>query len=778
MTVPERWEEFTPEMRDALLRVSRDELTADEAREQLLRRRERGVAVGGDGPGRVLAFPDKHLAPQGERESAVASPRGTGLEPAPEPLEGELLTDEESAAVDARLHQRVTRVVHQIITLVVVVGESERTSTALGKAVVRIFWTIIQGFGSWIRRAYDGLTHGVYRRQIKAHESMGNQDQLADWVDRYHKARDQRHKRILNLPMAAFGVVQVAVGALAALIGLVILLGVFVAVSGAGPFMSVIHGALELMNWGTTVTMMSWRPLVIASPAFLVIGAYLEGRRCKTPGWLATTADADVDVTIDETSIANALKALRIPQINEYLKLGFPIQFITTARRDGRGTHAVVRLPSGVTADMIAQPQRRAQFAGSLYRATKEVWLKTGSEASVLDIWAADKGALAEGAGPYPLLEKGSVDVFKGVPFGKTLRGDPILAPVIGRNTIVGGIPGQGKSSAARVIMVGFALDPTAELRIWVPDSNFDFDAFQPRCSRYVMGAEPEKIAEILAHLQELHAEVQTRGDLLVKYRIPEVTREWASKDVGLHPLACLLEEAHVAFQDPNYGQDICQLVVDIVRLGRKRGIHLIVSTQAPTKDSIPRDVTRNCSNGIAFSVGDHVANDALLGAGAYRGGHRATELIPGTDIGTALVKGFSGQRSEMVQAYFLSVEDKHDQVTPIIKRSLEAMDRRGVRQIPAEAPTAIGVVRDLLEDLDEVLNNEPVRAADVPALLSRLAPEWVPYRRMTGKTLRVELAKRGVKVASTGNVWPVDPVAVRQALATRSTEDLDDWSS
>lgn len=35
MTLPEEWEEFTPEMRDALLRVSRGELTADEAAEQL-----------------------------------------------------------------------------------------------------------------------------------------------------------------------------------------------------------------------------------------------------------------------------------------------------------------------------------------------------------------------------------------------------------------------------------------------------------------------------------------------------------------------------------------------------------------------------------------------------------------------------------------------------------------------------------------------------------------------------------------------------------------------
>ena len=741
---------------------------------------------GGDGEGRVITFPGNKGQieprspgpPEPRPDTGLAVAADAEVEHVPEPLEGELLTEEESAAVDARLHGRFTQTVQRVIALVVVVPESERTSTAVGKATARVVWTIGRGFGSWVGRAYDGATLGVYRRQIKAHEAMGNQEQLAEWVDRHTKAREQRHKRILNLPLAALGVVQVGAASVGALIGLVILLGIAVAVSGAGSFMSVVHGSLELTNWTTTIVQTTWRPLVISSPLLLVIAAWREGRRCKTPGWLATARDADVDVAIDETTIANALKSLRIPAINDYLKQGFPIQFITTARRDGRGTHFVVRLPNGVTAEMIAQPQRRAQFAGSLYRATKEVWLKTGGEASILDGWAADKGALAEGAGPYPLLDKGSVDVFKGVPFGKTLRGDPILAPVIGRNTIVGGMPGQGKSSAARVEMVGFALDPTAELRIWVPDSNFDFEAFKPRCSRYVMGAETEKIAEILAHLQELHAEVQIRGDLLVKYRIPEVTREWASKNVGLHPLGCLLEEAHVAFQHPEYGPDICQLVIDIVRLGRKRAIHFIVSTQAPTKDSIPRDVTRNCSNGIAFAVGDHVANDALLGQGAYRGGHRATELIPGTDIGTALVKGFTGQRSEMVQAYFLSVDAKNDQVTPIIKRSLAAIERRGVPLPTRDAPALEEAVRDLLEDLDEVLSDQPVPAADVPPMLRHLAPDWMPYRRMTGKSLRIELAKRGVKVPSTGNKWPVDPVVVRAALATRSTEDLDDWSS
>jgi S-DNA-T family DNA segregation ATPase FtsK/SpoIIIE len=82
---------------------------------------------------------------------------------------------------------------------------------------------------------------------------------------------------------------------------------------------------------------------------------------------------------------------------------------------------------------------------------------------------------------------------------------------------------------------------------------------------------------------------------------------------------------------------------------------------------------------------------------------------------------------------------------------------------------------RDLLADLGEVLGREPVPAADVPALLKRLAPHWAPYQGMTGKTLREQLVPLGVKVASTGNRWPIDPVTVREALAKRMAEEMDE---
>lgn len=711
-------------------------------------------------------------------DSGAGDP-GTEIEPAGEVVDAELLSPADEAELDARRRAALIAVRQAAqVARVVRHGATHPRTKTVARVSARTLVTIAQGQASWGKRALDAVTYAHVREQIRAARVAGDREALAEWTDRLTELKKARGERLRNLPATLFAAFKALCVAVIVLAGLLVVAGIAFQFTGTGggwdgwwDLLGHIAGVVGVLA-AIAIRIALWG----AAPVF-VLAAWREGRRHgQAPRWLATAAEADADVMIDESTIAAALAALRIPQIRDYLKAGAPLQYITPARRDGRGTHAVIRLPSGVPAEKIAR--RRADLATGLHRLSKEVWPTTGNEAGILDLWVADKGALAEGAGAYPLLEDGLTDVFKGVPFGRTLRGEPLVAPLMERNTITGGMPGQGKSSAARVIMVGAALDPTAELRIWVPDANFDFEVFAPRCSRYVMGAEDERIAEILADLRELHGEVQARGQKLVDHETPAVTRDMATRVTGMHPLFCLLEEAHVAIQHKQHGPEISQLLVDIVRLGRKRGIHMMVSTQAPTKDSMPRDVTRNCSNGIAFAVGDHVANDALLGQGAYSAGHRATELIPGTDRGTAVVKGFTGERSDIVQVYFLDVAKDNDQVTPLIQRGLDAIAKRG-KGIPGGRPApraALPASRNLLEDLDAVLGADPVPVADVPALLREHAPNWPAYQGLTGKALREQLATQfGVKVPSTGNKYPLDPVTVRDALAVLATADLDE---
>jgi S-DNA-T family DNA segregation ATPase FtsK/SpoIIIE len=134
-----------------------------------------------------------------------------------------------------------------------------------------------------------------------------------------------------------------------------------------------------------------------------------------------------------------------------------------------------------------------------------------------------------------------------------------------------------------------------------------------------------------------------------------------------------------------------------------------------------------------------------------------------------------SGERSEIVQVYFLNVAKENDQVTPLIERSITAMKGRGVPGADRPATTIEAApARDLLEDLDEVLSgaDEPVNAAKVAPLL--IALDRVAYDGLNGTKLCAALAALGVKVPSTGNRYPVDPVTVRDALALAATADLD----
>lgn len=616
------------------------------------------------------------------------------------------------------------------------------------------------------KRWRDERTTDRHHRMAAIAESQGDHATALLWEEKAAQHRAAKHTRRMQLLHAPVHVAKSTAYGTATAAGLLLAIGVCLAASKHDPHQVAVPlmDAADIVKFVITMVSILWPPAVLAGMAAGIAALWSAGRKqADVPTWLATSAEGD-DLVIDERTITLAIKALRIQGVTEYIKKGLPLQYLVPAREDGRGTYASLRLPHGVSAEKVAK--RRTDLATGLHRAAKEVFPTVGSEAGILNLWIADKGRLEEGAGPYPLLTAGKADFFKGLPLGRTLRGDLISAPVNGRNTIVGGMPGQGKSSAARALMAGAALDPSCELRIWVPDANFDFEGFKARCSKYVMGAEDELIELIREDCELLHEEIQARGRLLIEYEEPEVTRKLADREPRLRPLMTLLEEAHIAFNHAKHGKDIAALTIENVRLGRKRAVHQIVSTQAPTKDSIPRDVTRNCSNGLAFAVGDHVANDALLGQGAYRGGHRATELLPGVDRGVCLAKGITGERSDLIQVHFISITRELDEITPLMQRAVQAANAL-VLQAPAPVER-----RDLLVDLDEVLGTEATPIADVPRMLRQLAPSWAPYTKLTGKALVDLLAEHGIKVPSTGNKWPLDPAAVRRALAERSEND------
>jgi S-DNA-T family DNA segregation ATPase FtsK/SpoIIIE len=324
-----------------------------------------------------------------------------------------------------------------------------------------------------------------------------------------------------------------------------------------------------------------------------------------------------------------------------------------------------------------------------------------------------------------------------------------------------------------RTLLLGAALDPAAELWVFVMGESPDFDPFAPRLSRYGMGMDDAVAEAALTALTDLLSEMERRGRVLGEQpgRPPKVSRKLADKrGLGLHPLVCAIDECHELFQHPKYGKQAAEAAVRLIKRGRKYGIVLLLATQSPTKDSIPREVTRNVSCGVAFSVADQVANDGLLGSGKYRAGIRATDLRMNTDRGTCVAVGITDATFELVRSFYVPFEDGIDDVTPVIARAVALVAEAG-RTIEAGQRAAIEAAPvDHLADVAHVTDGESrVRTQTVLARLA--AHNAAAYERWTARDLRAMLRTHGVATRKSDGTMVVRAEDIAAALARRAED-------
>lgn len=169
-------------------------------------------------------------------------------------------------------------------------------------------------------------------------------------------------------------------------------------------------------------------------------------------------------------------------------------------------------------------------------------------------------------------------------------------------------------------------------------------------------------------------------------------------RDPRMRPRVVVFDECHELFEHKTYGPEAAELAVKVLKKARKVGITLLFATVSPTAAGIPEDVTRNTSHRVAFAVGDHVANDGLLGIGKHRAGITATTLNPAENIGTALTVGFTPNAFELVRAYYVRKGAGTGQVTPVVQRALAL--REGITPaatITARADDGVDPLADIL---------------------------------------------------------------------------------
>jgi S-DNA-T family DNA segregation ATPase FtsK/SpoIIIE len=630
------------------------------------------------------------------------------------------------------------------------------------------------------RRYWESRTTARHERMMRAAEAQGDYQAILEWEERARAFRAERHERRMAMLAAPVHAARaLAVTAIAGT-GLLLALGIALAVSERkpreliGPFLVTV----DVVRTTVAIASVLWVWVLILAPAAALLALWQVGRsRQELPTWLMAPAQADDpgrDLIPDEGAILNALRNLGIPALNRKFKEGWQPRWVTaTERVDGIAYRTQILLPEGVPVEEINK--KKPVLAHNLLRHPADVWLtEPRNQPGVLDLYVADQNSLSGPVPPWPLLKDGRTDFFKGVPVGVSQRRAVITARLMAANYMIGGIMGVGKSSLVIALLLGAMLDPLVEIEVYVMAFNVDYDPMRERLRVLVKGDEDEQILGALQALRALRDEVTQRGKLLEKLGGEEVvlTRAIAERDPRMRPKIVVFDECHELFMHKKYGPEAAELAVKVMKKARKTGITLIFVTVSPGKDSIPKDVTRNTSHRAAFAVGDHFANDGILGSGKHKAGITATTLSPTEDIGTALTVGFTRNPFELLRCCHIRKEAGRDEITPVVRRALALREQEGITgqdTAPAQDDTP---ARDLLADLAHLLGTERrMRTTIALQRLAALAP--ATYEGWTGETLKAALTDIDPHLAPHRyDGYPVvDASKIRAALGERAEQ-------
>jgi S-DNA-T family DNA segregation ATPase FtsK/SpoIIIE len=606
------------------------------------------------------------------------------------------------------------------------------------RSAARTGYTAAVGGLSLGQRIWAAATHGPIRKQIRLAEAVGDRVALGEWSDRLQDAKDRRLQRVLGMPKAVISAVVVG----AVLFGVVMLL----AFIGGVVAWLVPDDGMEWSDWwggfgavvSTIWALVRWA-FWLTPVGLLALGSALairEGRRvASTPAWLMTgdeRAQAGAEVTAD--SITKAMQHMKLPALTKALKEGQVLEFLVSPREQGGGTYFQVRLPMGVVAADFLPTEKVELLAGNLLRLKHEVWpqRQADSDARVLDCWAADKGTMDKPAPAWPLLDDGTFNVYRDrLPWGVTMRGEPITVGMRQKHWLVGANSKQGKTTAVRTLLLGLALDPDVEFRIADLKGDGDFKMFEPMCHTYIEGQADEDAEAAVIMLEDLVAEMQRRYDEKARLGIVGgITEQLARKrGSGFHPIFAVVDECQVMYmagkaadgsllggsKDDSRGQKAAKRLHDQARAVE---IQLIQSTQRPDPQTVPVRVREGVHVRASLYVPNINAAKMILADAAERGA-RPYDLRAGRDAGTVVVAGEiedipHGQAFAIVRTHYVSTAE----AWAVAKRAIELRAKRGkhLAAVPAvleEEPV------DHLANVEEAMRSEArVRTA---VLLGRL---------------------------------------------------------
>jgi S-DNA-T family DNA segregation ATPase FtsK/SpoIIIE len=442
--------------------------------------------------------------------------------------------------------------------------------------------------------------------------------------------------------------------------------------------------------------------------------------------------------------ITRALGSLGIPGISAAIKAG-PLDFKTDVHRDGPGWGAVIDLPHGVTVTQVLD--KREELASGLRRPLSATWPEPGPEhTGRLHLWIGFEDLSKTKPVPWPLKRGGTANLFSALPFGADQRGRPISITLMFASILIGAMPRMGKTMALRILALAAALDVTVRLRVWELKGTGDLAALRDVAHEYGSGADDETLQDCLQSVRGLYAELERRAKVikgLPEHLVPEnkVTPQLAGcRDLGLFPEVFIIDECQEAYSDPVMGKDFDRLTTAIVKRGPALGIILLLATQRPDKESLPKSISANIGIRFCLRVMGPYENNAVLGAGMYAKGYRATDLAL-SDKGIGYLAGHADEVQVVKTCYLNAVDAK-----VIGPRARQLREAAGTLSGYALSEDATAPARNFLADVLQVFGGDDKLWS--PTIAARLAGQ-IPgaYEGIIAEAVASQLRNAGVTV-------------------------------
>ncbi|MEU8633255.1 cell division protein FtsK [Amycolatopsis sp. NPDC048633] len=415
-----------------------------------------------------------------------------------------------------------------------------------------------------------------------------------------------------------------------------------------------------------------WIGGAAASLALAVLGRRKDGSPGRKP---ALAGPRTLTWTMDPQVLVDAFRDAKLIGKDETLRL------VERATRVGDGWAVTVDLPATrKAADVV---KNRDALASAL--AVDEVQLivervrGNGGHAGRISMWVADEDPYARPPLQTPLLGVTRWDAWRAVPFGRDARDRRIDLPLVWTSLLIGAIPRQGKTFAARLGASGLILD--AWVRLYVADfkAGKDWISAEQVAHRFMAGDEPEHVLALIDWLVELVAEVQGRyrrmrdlDDIVCPESkvTPEMSRDMT---LDMPITAIFIDEVQVPLEDRTpvdvqgkklaAGEYVGELLTWLAKKGPAAGIVLVLATQRPDSKTIPSGLRAVLGSRFALRVMDWRDSNIVLGEQMNTRGFDSSRLLAShKGVGALRPDGDTAAGADVlamtVRTYYMPNED------------------------------------------------------------------------------------------------------------------------